>query len=371
MSSLRTQLRLVLTGSLFALALAPASFAADAPAARSFDEAWQEIQQLKDARPPAGTSPADMVRGMTAQKHRLIRLAWETFEDYPKEPRRWQAAVEIIRATHGYVYDTIGDPEKDGPKAYLRDEAARAAWGAYAKALYEQLLAAPDLPPETIKAAIEAYIYRLNMTPSSKREELRAVIDEFARRFPLDPKIVSFEQIYYMGLQSRDPGAAVDHIQRLLKSDNPALREMAEGKLRLATGQKLDLKFTAVDGREVDSAKLRGKVVLIDFWATWCGPCVAELPNVKKVYDQYHAQGFEVVAISLDSDKKKLLDFISKNGLPWPQHFDGKGPKNEFAQKYAVAAIPAMLLVDRTGKIVSSNARGEKLEAEVKRLLSN
>lgn len=370
MPSLHIQLRLALSGAMLGLILAAASAA---PVPRSFDDAWQELQELKRARPPEGADMKTSALAMTEQKHRFARLAWDIFEGYPTDPRRWQAAVEIIHAPHGYVYDIVGDPQKDGPNAFRRDEAARAAWGAYAKALYEQILAAPDVPVETIRAGIEAYCYRLNMTPNARMEEHRAAIDEFARRFPQDPKIVFFEQTYYMGLQSRDPGAAVDHIQRLLKSANPALRQMAEGKMRLDTARTaaLEMKFTAVDGREVDLAKLRGKVVLLDFWATWCGPCKAELPNVKAVYDRYHAQGFEVVAISLDTekDRQKLVDYCAENRLPWPQHFDGRGWKNEYAAKYSISAIPAMFLLDREGRIVSTNARGEKLEQEVRRLL--
>ena len=120
----------------------------------------------------------------------------------------------------------------------------------------------------------------------------------------------------------------------------------------------LDLKFTAVDGREVDLAKMRGKVVLIDFWATWCGPCVAELPNVLKAYKELHPKGFEIVGISLDSDKAKLEAFVKEKGMEWPQFFDGKGWKNEIATTYDIHSIPAMWLVDQKGMVVDTAARG-------------
>ncbi|HZY86294.1 MAG TPA: TlpA disulfide reductase family protein, partial [Gemmataceae bacterium] len=97
----------------------------------------------------------------------------------------------------------------------------------------------------------------------------------------------------------------------------------------------LDIKYTSVDGRAVDLSKLRGKVVLVDFWATWCGPCVAELPNVRAVYDRYHAQGFEVVGISLDHSRDKLAEYVKEKQVPWPQVFFDEEGKRGWANPLA------------------------------------
>ncbi len=129
----------------------------------------------------------------------------------------------------------------------------------------------------------------------------------------------------------------------------------------------LDLKFTAVDGREVDLAKMRGKVVLIDFWATWCGPCIVELPNVLKAYKELHPKGFEIVGISLDSDKAKLEKFVAEKGMEWPQFFDGKGWKNEVSTNFDIHSIPAMWL-DQNGIVVDTASRGG-LEERVAKLM--
>ena len=147
--------------------------------------------------------------------------------------------------------------------------------------------------------------------------------------------------------------------------------EKAKGQLkkREALGKPLDMKFTAVDGREVDLSQMKGKVVLIDFWATWCGPCVREIPSVKKTYDELHKQGFEIIGISMDSDKKKLESFLAKNEMPWPQFFDGKGWKTSLAQEHGISSIPAMWLVDKKGNLVDQNARSG-LEEKVKKYLS-
>lgn len=142
-------------------------------------------------------------------------------------------------------------------------------------------------------------------------------------------------------------------------------------KLQAAAALKskpLDLKFTAVDGREVDLSKMRGKVVLIDFWATWCGPCVAELPNVKKAYKDLNPKGFEIIGISLDSDKAKLEAFVKKEDMAWPQYFDGKGWKNDISSLHGINSIPAMWLVNKEGMVVDTNARSG-LEEKVEKLL--
>jgi thiol-disulfide isomerase/thioredoxin len=107
-----------------------------------------------------------------------------------------------------------------------------------------------------------------------------------------------------------------------------------------------------LDEKPLSLANYKGKVVLIDFWATWCGPCVAELPNVIKAYNKYHDKGFEIVGVSLDSEKEKLVAFIKENKMPWPQYFDGKGWESKLGTKYGINSIPATYLVDKEGKII-------------------
>lgn len=112
------------------------------------------------------------------------------------------------------------------------------------------------------------------------------------------------------------------------------------------------LRFVALDGREVDLARMRGKVVLVDFWGTACAPCVAELPQIRAAYDKFHSQGFEVVGISFDSDEARLKRFINERALPWPQAFDGKqGVENKYGQEFGICAIPHLLLLDKNGRL--------------------
>jgi len=142
----------------------------------------------------------------------------------------------------------------------------------------------------------------------------------------------------------------------------PGARTLAshilKGTKPYQVGKPLDIRFTALDGREVDLAKLKGKVVLVDFWSTSCGPCLAEMPNVKAAYEKLHDRGFEVVGISLDDKEGALRRFIQEKALPWPQHFDGKGWQNQFAVQYGIFSIPTMWLVDKRGNLRDTNARG-------------
>jgi thiol-disulfide isomerase/thioredoxin len=114
----------------------------------------------------------------------------------------------------------------------------------------------------------------------------------------------------------------------------------------------------------------KGKVVLIDFWATWCGPCRAEFPNVKKTYQDYHDKGFDIVGISLDQDKGKLADYMKENGVTWQQYFDGKGWENKLAAKYGIRSIPATILVDADGKILGRDLRGDELPAAIAKAIA-
>lgn len=125
----------------------------------------------------------------------------------------------------------------------------------------------------------------------------------------------------------------------------------------------------ASDGQPLSIAAFKGKIVLVDFWATWCGPCIAELPNVLKAFEKYHSKGLEIVGISLDEDKEKFAAFLKQHSMLWPQYFDGKGWQNKLAAKYGVNSIPATYLLDKEGKIIAKDLRGEALLTELEKLL--
>lgn len=130
----------------------------------------------------------------------------------------------------------------------------------------------------------------------------------------------------------------------------------------LAVGTQFpDFNEKDVAGKPLSIANYKGKIVLVDFWATWCGPCRMEMPSVQEAYQKYHDKGFEIIGVSLDIDQQKLLDYLKENNIPWPQYFDGQQWDNKLAVKYGIDAIPMNYLLDGNGKIIGKSLRGEDL----------
>ncbi len=124
-----------------------------------------------------------------------------------------------------------------------------------------------------------------------------------------------------------------------------------------------------LDGKPVSVAQYKGKVLLIDFWATWCVPCQMQLPYVRKAYDQYHERGFDIIGISLDQDEQRLQGFLQDKKMSWRQIFEGHGWDNNLVRKYAVQAIPATFLLDPQGKILARDLKGDTLIEAVAKAL--
>jgi thiol-disulfide isomerase/thioredoxin len=168
-------------------------------------------------------------------------------------------------------------------------------------------------------------------------------------------------------LLSKSSDEKVAEASKQFQKLGQAIEQMAKGKEKMdqrnkLVGKELEVKGPTLDGKDLDWKSYRGKVVLVDFWATWCKPCMDELPNIKKMYELYHDRGFEVVGISLDYKRDALDKFMEKDKLPWKCIYDLEGGKSAMATLYQVEAIPFAILVDKEGRVLSVNARGPELQ---------
>ena len=149
-----------------------------------------------------------------------------------------------------------------------------------------------------------------------------------------------------------------------------ATMSVAMGRLRLGlVGQPMELSGKTETGEDFDWNQYAGKVVLVDFWATHCAPCLAEIPNLKRVYEQFHDAGFEVVGVNLDFDPGKAIRFIEKEQLPWVTLLSEEDGSNPNAERYGVQAIPFVALVGRDGKVAALHLRGPELSSKVEEML--
>jgi thiol-disulfide isomerase/thioredoxin len=179
------------------------------------------------------------------------------------------------------------------------------------------------------------------------------------------------------GGESAAAAAFAAFLPELERSGNPAVRELAErigGTARRLSlpGNPMKLTGTLLSGEPFDQATLAGKVVLVDFWATWCGPCVAEIANLRNEYERWHDKGFEVVGVSLDEDRDTLAQFVKAKEIPWPILYEqpgGPGWQHPLSSYYGITGIPTVVLIGRDGNVITLDARGKKLGAALERLL--
>ncbi len=332
----------------------PAEAASPSPVANNETAAWEALQD--EAAKLTENLPQDETESRTALVGRLTaqRDSFRKFlETYPQSPSRWEARMAVLQIDNSVAM--LGEKEPD-----------LASQG-------DELRSIADDPaaPETVRAdaglvllQIASLDFDRQRTEQAARE-LSAAIGKFLETHPDDARAPALRLTEAQALELYDPARAKTLYEEAAKNEDPAIAEVAKGAIEIMAlrDKPMDLKFTAVDGRKVDLAKLRGKVVLLDFWATWCPPCVEEVPTLVETYAQFKDKGFEIVGVSLDSDKDALAAFTKENKMPWPQFFDGKGWDSELAQRFNIQAVPTMWLLDREGKLADASPRDRLKQA--------
>ncbi len=226
---------------------------------------------------------------------------------------------------------------------------------------------------EEMSAAIDYCKIYVRLLGEERGFKVVPAVLDFKKKHAKGPRFERLLQTTVYQVKDRDKKAIVE----MFLKDFPDHRSagMYKGILHQldAVGKPFDLKFKdAVTGQDMSVAGLKGKVVMIDWWATWCGPCVEEMPHVKEIYAKYKDKGFEIVGVSLDNPEDKggltaLKEFVAKNEVAWPQYYQGKGWDSEFSLSWGINSIPNVFLIDKKG--VLRQVEVQDLESSLKKLL--
>jgi thiol-disulfide isomerase/thioredoxin len=284
-------------------------------------------------------------------------LIGELSKGYPESPELVTLMPER--------WEVLGTP---GPKA------------SQAKAEIEAVLASS----KNEKLVAEAAFMKLALAvqkagDNAEAADLMPAGEAFIKKAPKDPRGAMF--LDFVAQKERNPARKLELEKRIEKDypDSPVFRmkvrkKAAEARVKDAIGKPFPLEFTdALKGGQISMATLKGKVVIIDFWATWCPTCMAEMPHMKKLYAEYKDKGVEFIGINLDEPKlvggfDRFKDSVEKNKIEWPQFYDPEG-KGDLAIDWGITMIPVIFAVDAEGNLASMHAEG-RLETLIPELLA-
>lgn len=187
--------------------------------------------------------------------------------------------------------------------------------------------------------------------------------------------VMAYYNLGFALIKSGKEEEGIGALKTYLQLD-PDGNEASQARAVIANTKMVDARvaptfaFKSNTGEELSIEKLRGKIVLLEFWASWCGPCRAELPEIKNIWKKYAGDKFVIVGINLDSNRPAFDAFVKESGMTWPQYYDGLGWSNKVSQLYGVYAIPHSVLIDQDGVIKARGLRGEELSEMIGNLLN-
>jgi thiol-disulfide isomerase/thioredoxin len=316
------------------------------------------IAKMRRIKPPKNASDDEKKEFLTKSHKAMLEAATAILETKPTGSQRVAALKAKIEAL--VALDELGDDQAGKQLGDLADELKDDKQVEVAKLVKPFVgfaaKAAGGTNPEEPKSWAEIRP-KLAAAPEDKAlasQGLRAVgmMDQGA------DAVKAYRELQTILAASKDPQIS-------------AAAKKVEGIVRRLTllGKPIEIHGQLVDGTPANPAALRGKVVLVDFWATWCGPCKEELPNVLANYEKYHGRGFEVVGVSLDEDKPRLIKFLEEQKIPWPILFGDAKQSPGMADYYGVTGIPTAILTNQRGDVVSLNARGPELTRQLEMML--
>jgi peroxiredoxin len=310
------------------------------------DKAWSSIQtattvpQLPEEwqkDPPKDKSVVlDRVR---AETERLLKVGEEARSfaaKYPEDPRRETARQIAGRALASAI--RLGSPTARVQLAALDGERLSDPKLPQSERL--------DIRMRQVQSEAEAIMRK---SPEEARDKFEQGSRTLIAEFPKEP--APWAMLMEVIDQGNDPKTR-QKLKEIIASEAPApVKDRAAGILRRydALNRPFELKFTALDGRKVDLAAMRGKVVIIHFWATWCEPCVEDIEKMTKAYAGLQGLGVEVIGIDLDAKKENVEKFVKEQGVAWPQFWDEEGKNNRIVRQWGVTVFPAMWLIDKKG----------------------
>ena len=248
-----------------------------------------------------------------------------------------------------------------------------------------EILGSPFAPEEAVAAAFRHATSRilkaLETNDAAIRDAALRAFDELAGRLPFGPKVAidSFPALIATLERLDMRSELLARLNSMASSGDDRVRTFAEGRLLLLKSWDvpLDFSFDDIAGARIDLREMRGQIVLLQFWASWCAPCREEVPYLRSAYAAYKSRGLHVVGVSLDKlgdgesyddARSRVMGFMDENGMDWPNHFDGLWWNNAYAKRLGVRSLPASLLLDREGRTVAVNLRGNDIAVQLGRL---